>query len=290
MVWKAYYDLNEAAKKLGENYKPLDLLHYGAIGITSLVLIASSRFFAMKKLNRSDISNTPILDTTTMFGFDMLPISTNDCRKLEVWAREKNQTSPAYENCEYIEIRNCSFICHYDGEYVYPTLSTEEEERLGNLLIDDEHPTTILNKLTSFTHTPFAECWVFQLVNSYIAKKIDAQEQISFQDLEMIDYPKVSIDNLFITFDDLENLKQKLSSIYSNSVEKLAERPIDKREKSSMLLIIAGLCKRAGVDPKQRGISKIVLLELEELGIKIKEETIEKYLDELPELIDNKAS
>lgn len=60
------------------------------------------------------------------------------------------------------------------------------------------------------------------------------------------------------------------------------------REKNTLLVLIAALCKQANFDYSQRGISKAIEAATEELGARIGDDTIRKILKEIPEALESR--
>ena len=89
--------------------------------------------------------------------------------------------------------------------------------------------------------------------------------------------------NFVCSQDDLIDFRK-----YIQGLNHRDSNPENSSTRNSMLIIIAGLCSKAGIDPKKRGVSSEIVREIEALGVSIDSETVKKYLDGLPDLIARK--
>ena len=66
------------------------------------------------------------------------------------------------------------------------------------------------------------------------------------------------------------------------------EQPLNTREKNTLLVLLATMCKQASFDWTERGISSAMEQATEELGVHISDDTIRKVLKQIPEAIESR--
>jgi hypothetical protein len=77
------------------------------------------------------------------------------------------------------------------------------------------------------------------------------------------------------------NLKSELQGI-AGAAKCVSPQSIHPRTKNTMLKVIAILCKLSEIDYSQRGAASKLRAAGERIGINIDDETIKKFLDEIP--------
>jgi len=82
---------------------------------------------------------------------------------------------------------------------------------------------------------------------------------------------------------------RKLAALISDS-ESVTERPVARRERTTLLLIIAALAKLARIDvAKPTSAAVAIESETVRMGTRVAARTIEEHLKRIPEAIDNKS-
>jgi hypothetical protein len=66
------------------------------------------------------------------------------------------------------------------------------------------------------------------------------------------------------------------------------EKPLNSKEKDSLLIIIAALCNHAGFKPSDRGVSVKIKEQVEQMGVKIDEDTVRKWLKLIPDVLEKR--
>jgi len=66
------------------------------------------------------------------------------------------------------------------------------------------------------------------------------------------------------------------------------DKPLGTKERRTLLTIIAALCKKAKIDPNQRGAAQTIMALTEELGAKVSDDTIKNYLDQIPDALESR--
>lgn len=64
------------------------------------------------------------------------------------------------------------------------------------------------------------------------------------------------------------------------------DRPLPTRSRNTMLVVIAALCAKSGIDFQARGAASRIVEAVERLGATLTDDTIKKMLDEIPEAIE----
>jgi hypothetical protein len=64
-----------------------------------------------------------------------------------------------------------------------------------------------------------------------------------------------------------------------------ADKPLSTRERRTLLVLVAALCKRAGIDPAARGASIAIASATAELGVTVSDDTIRPLLRLIPDAI-----
>lgn len=68
------------------------------------------------------------------------------------------------------------------------------------------------------------------------------------------------------------------------------DRPLEKKERRSLLTVIAALCEHSKIDIAGRDSTGLIVNLTQFLGAKIGEDSIKKYLKEIPDALDSKMS
>lgn len=68
-----------------------------------------------------------------------------------------------------------------------------------------------------------------------------------------------------------------------------AEKPLTSKERNSLLVIIASLCKEVNIDYNQRGVAGAIQRLTEELGSPITDDTIRSVLKQISEAVENRS-
>lgn len=68
-----------------------------------------------------------------------------------------------------------------------------------------------------------------------------------------------------------------------------AEKPLTSKERNSLLVIIASLCKEANIDYNQRGVASAIQRLTEELGSPITDDTIRSVLKQINEAVESRS-
>lgn len=66
------------------------------------------------------------------------------------------------------------------------------------------------------------------------------------------------------------------------------DRPIERRERRSLLIVIAALCKQLKIDTAGRDTTGLIVKLTEFIGIKISDDSIRQYLSEVPEALQSR--
>lgn len=79
---------------------------------------------------------------------------------------------------------------------------------------------------------------------------------------------------------------------FTNSLEasSMAEKPLNTKERYTLLTIIAALCGNCGIDYNKRGITSEIQQLMETSGTPISDETIRKVLKQINEAVDSRTS
>ena len=67
------------------------------------------------------------------------------------------------------------------------------------------------------------------------------------------------------------------------------EKPLASKERNSLLVLIAALCKEANVNPKQRGIASSLVAMTELIGAPLTDDTIRKILNQIEPAIETRS-
>jgi len=67
-----------------------------------------------------------------------------------------------------------------------------------------------------------------------------------------------------------------------------ADRPLTTRPRRTLLTIIAGLCDYSAIEYRGRGASGQIARIIEEIGVEVSEETVKKFLDEIPDALETR--
>ncbi len=103
--------------------------------------------------------------------------------------------------------------------------------------------------------------------------------------------PAISLpDRSTIVFkiEELDRFIQEFNSKDDQAGSNLKSTVMMTREKNTLLVLVAALCKQANFDYSQRGISKAIEAATEELGARVGDDTIRKILKELPEAVESR--
>lgn len=73
---------------------------------------------------------------------------------------------------------------------------------------------------------------------------------------------------------------------FINSLNEGAEKPLSTKERHTLLVIIAALCKEIGIDYTQRGVASAIQLLTENIGSPITDDTIRNILKQINEAVD----
>lgn len=124
----------------------------------------------------------------------------------------------------------------------------------------------------------------------------NARDRVKFlqeNDHEYIDdhiyVPAVSFpveSNLIITIQELDRFIDGFNS--DSVIDDQNAKPLGSREKNTLLVLIATLCKESNIDYSKRGIASAITLATEKMGVKISEDTIRKVLKEIPNALESK--
>jgi hypothetical protein len=100
----------------------------------------------------------------------------------------------------------------------------------------------------------------------------------------------ISLHEAVIPVSDLFQLvgRPSKASMEKSSTENL-DRPLATRERRSLLVVIAALCKRYGVDYADRGTTQAVHKMVELMGAKLGEDTIREILAQIPEALESRV-
>lgn len=85
--------------------------------------------------------------------------------------------------------------------------------------------------------------------------------------------------------DQLEHWKNLMNE-ENNEKQTTQKNELTTRARQTHLLIIAALCKRAGLDWNERGLARKISSTLDEMKISMDDDTIRKILHEIPDAID----
>jgi hypothetical protein len=64
------------------------------------------------------------------------------------------------------------------------------------------------------------------------------------------------------------------------------DKPLDERERASLLVIIAALCQKSKINYADRGAVTTIKIEINELGADLSEDTIKRYLKRIPDALE----
>lgn len=112
MVWRAYYTLKDAADELSrefnDTYTPADLVHYGAIGLTTLCLSGLDNQYSFFEIEYADMFNPEgiIEEWRSLFSGVFVPVDEYQMRKIEAGNQAKLKTA--------------DFLKSKDGEIITP--------------------------------------------------------------------------------------------------------------------------------------------------------------------------
>lgn len=85
-----------------------------------------------------------------------------------------------------------------------------------------------------------------------------------------------------------EDVKKYLMPQTKRITTEKQEKPLETRQRRTLLTIIAALCKHAGIDPQVRGAAQRIKQMTETLGTPIDDETIKKALDGIPDALETR--
>jgi hypothetical protein len=83
------------------------------------------------------------------------------------------------------------------------------------------------------------------------------------------------------------HLKKELTEAKKEMTSKI-DRPVTIRQRRTLLTIIAAICKNAGLDPQQRGISQKIMGMTDMLGAHVDDETIAGLFKEIPDALEKR--
>jgi hypothetical protein len=86
------------------------------------------------------------------------------------------------------------------------------------------------------------------------------------------------------TGDSIEAIFPPKPSPENNSQQKFSQK-----EKNTLLILIAALCKEAKIDPDVRGVSSAIRELTEQIGAPVGDDTIKKVLGQLQAAIDSRS-
>ena len=66
--------------------------------------------------------------------------------------------------------------------------------------------------------------------------------------------------------------------------------PLGTRQRRTLLVVIAALCRKAGIDPNSRGASTQIASATEELGVPVGEDSIRTMVRDIPDAIESRSS
>ena len=84
---------------------------------------------------------------------------------------------------------------------------------------------------------------------------------------------------------------QRLDALARVLNEEHAVHPVsdlNARERNTILVLLAAMCKQANFDYSQRGISKAIEAATEEMGARVSDDTIRKVLSQIPEALESR--
>jgi hypothetical protein len=80
----------------------------------------------------------------------------------------------------------------------------------------------------------------------------------------------------------------KLADVLNQVEETPPTTPLGSKERNTLLVLLAILCKEAKFDYEARGISKAIEAATEEMGVRISDDTIRKVLKQIPEALESR--
>lgn len=135
----------------------------------------------------------------------------------------------------------------------------EQESRIGKYILNE---VIYLRSIQSVSN---------KLLNSVLNRRLDSSRDM--QD---------SWDKANDEINYLKNMVAELSEKKSHQ----SNRPLRTSERRTHQVIIAALCKKAGINPNARGAAAQIMAITEGIGAPITDDTIRKILNELPESIE----
>ena len=288
-ILRPYEAAEYVGHKLGENFSESDL-YFAALNKKLVMsnLVRGTSHYQKCKITRP-LNDFEIFDTNYERSGE-LDIGEDKIFDLAMVGLEVDYLKSLYESRENDYIDEClsknveHHYCFLDNDnivLIYEDFDSNINLEGSYAWYEFGQPNYTAEQLAEYSSIYQAHLEINKEKRAESFKKLN---RVDFLGMDFVESPApMEVGQLVVRIDDLDRFSDNLLR-----ADDAAPESLSLREKRTLLVVIAALCKEAKIDFTQRGVASAIEMLTEQIGAPISDDTIRKILKQIPKAVESR--